>query len=209
MKGNFRPLPVAALSAFLVATMPLSLTAQIPKADDPYVAPSDQALLVLSRPRRRQASEGTIRVVNPAGRCLAELENGWQAAAPLWPGTHMLMVIMGEAPPTVQLVEAKVRAGHTYVVRLETRVNMKSPVRITVVRRKDQPLEAFPPSVRDAMPMTSDLRKCNEWVSWKRSRIEPRAERAKRHWDQAEEDFHELRTIHRNDGWTAAEVRMP
>ncbi|KPK17688.1 MAG: hypothetical protein AMJ62_00945 [Myxococcales bacterium SG8_38] len=196
-------------AAVLTAAPPLPLTAQIPKAADPYVAPADQALLIFTRPRRRQASEVTIRVVNPAGRCLAELENGWQTAAPLWPGTHMLMVVTGEAPPTVQLMEAKVRAGRTYVVRLETRVNVKSPVRITVVRRDDQPLEAFPPTVRDAIPTASDFRKCNEWISWKRSKIEPRAERAKQHWDQADEAFRELRTIHRNDGWTAAEVRTP
>lgn len=198
----------AALSVLLL-TPPSHLSAQTPTVHDPYVAPSDQALLVFSRARRRQASETTIRVVNPAGRCLAELDNGLQMTATLWPGTHMLMVVMGEAPPTVQLVEAKVKAGLTYVVRLETRVNVKSPVRITVLRRSDEPLEAFPSSIREAIPATPDLRKCTEWVSWKSEKITPRARRAKRDWDQADEAFRELRTVHRNDGWTAAEVKTP
>lgn len=183
--------------------------AQIPKPIDPYVAPSDQALLVFSRSRRRQASDVTIRIVNPAGRCLAVLDNGWQMPAILWPGTHMLMVITGEAPPAVQLVEVKVRAAKTYVMRLETRVSVKSPVRISMVRRSDEPLEAFPATIREAIPVAPDLRKCTEWISWKRSKIEPRAERAKRQWDEADEAYRELRTLHRNDGWSATEVGTP
>jgi hypothetical protein len=183
--------------------------AQIPQVADPYVAPPDQALVVFSRARRRQASNVTIRVVNPAGRCVAELDNGWQMAAPLWPGSHMLMLITGEAPPTVQLMEVKVAAGKTYVVRLETRVNVKSPVRISAMRRSAQPLEAFPPEIRDAIPVRPDLRKCTEWISWKGSKIEPRAQRAKQQWDGADDDYRELLTVHRNDGWTAAEVRRP
>jgi hypothetical protein len=196
----------------LVATLGASAAparAQIPQVADPYVAPSDQALVVFSRARRRQASNVTIRVVNPAGRCLAELDNGLQMAAPLWPGSHMLMVITGEAPPTVQLMEVNVAAGKTYVVRLETRVNVKSPVRISVMRRSAQPLEAFPPAIRDAIPIRPDLRKCTEWISWKGSKIAPRAQRAKQQWDGADDAYRELLTVHRNDGWTAAEVRAP
>lgn len=181
--------------------------AQIPKTRDPYVAPSDQALVVFSRARRRQGSNVTIRIVNPAGRCLAELDDGWQMAAPLWPGTHMLMVVTGETPPTVQLMEVKVRAGHTYVVRLEMRVHVKSPVRITMIRRSDQPLEAFPAGVHDTLPVAPDLRECTELISWKRSKIEPRAARAKREWDQADDGYRELLTLERKDGWTAAEVK--
>ncbi|TNF64380.1 MAG: hypothetical protein EP303_01220 [Deltaproteobacteria bacterium] len=88
----------------LVASLLATATpagAQIPKTvETPYAAPSDQALLVFSRPRRRQASETTYRIVNQAGRCIAVLNNGWQMAAPMWPGKHMLMVITGTAPPT-------------------------------------------------------------------------------------------------------------
>ena len=82
--------------------------AQIPKTvKSPYAAPSDQALLVFSRPRRRQASETAYRIVTQAGRCIAVLYNGRQMAAPMWPGKHMLMVITGTAPPTIQLVQAQ------------------------------------------------------------------------------------------------------
>jgi hypothetical protein len=209
MKPTPSPWPLigALLAVLAVGSNPAR--AQIPKVRDPYVAPSDQALVVFSRTRRRQASNVTIRIVNPAGRCLAELDNGWQMAAPLWPGTHMLMVITGETPPTVQLMEVKVRAGHTYVVRLETRVNVKSPVRISMIRRSAQPLEAFPPKVRDTIPVAPNLRKCTELISWKRSKIEPRAERAKEEWDEAEDSYRELLTLNRNDGWTPAEVKRP
>lgn len=209
MRGVSKPWHLLGALAVTLGGSAAATRAQIPQVADPYVAPPDQALVVFSRARRRQASNVTIRVVNPAGRCLAELDNGWQIAASLWPGTHMLMLITGEAPPTVQLMEVKVGAGKTYVVRLETRVNVKSPVRVSVVRRSAQPLEAFPPAIRDAIPVRPDLRKCTEWISWKRAKIEPRAERAKQHWDEADDDYRELLTVHRNDGWTAAEVRAP
>lgn len=197
----------------LVASLLATATpagAQIPKTvETPYAAPSDQALLVFSRPRRRQASETTYRIVNQAGRCIAVLNNGWQMAAPMWPGKHMLMVITGTAPPTIQLMQVKLSGGKTYVVNLRSRVNVKSPVAIEVVRRSEQPLEAFPPAVRELVPNKPDLRQCTEWVSWKRSKIEPRAEQAKLKWDEASEEHRNQHTVRRNDGWTALEVQGP
>jgi hypothetical protein len=196
------------VAALLATAAPAG--AQIPKTvESPYAAPSDQALLVFSRPRRRQASETTYQIVNQAGRCIAVLNNGWQMAAPMWPGKHMLMVITGTAPPTIQLLQAKLSGGKTYVVNLRSRVNVKSPVAIEVVRRSEQPLEAFPPAVRELVPNKPDLRQCTEWVSWKRSKIEPRAEQAKLKWDEASEEHRNQHTVRRNDGWTAAEVRGP
>jgi hypothetical protein len=184
--------------------------AQIPKTvKSPYAAPSDQALVVFSRPRRRQASEVSYRIVSQAGRCLAVLDNGWQMAATMWPGKHMVMVITGTAPPTIQLMELRLTAGKTYVVNLRSRVNMKSPVEIQIVRRSSQPLEAFPAAVRDLVPAKPDLRKCTEWVSWKRSKIESRAELAKQKWDEAADEHRDAHTVRRNDGWTAAEVQEP
>lgn len=197
------------LGILLIACFVLSAhaEAQIEKTiKEPYAAPSDQALLVFSRPRRRQASETGFRIVNPAGRCIAVVENGWQVAAPLWPGKHMLLVITGTAPPTVQLMQARVSAGKTYVVKLRARVNVKSPAEIEIVRKADQPLEQFPSAIKEQSPFKQNLRTCTEWVSWKRSKIEPKAALAKRNWDDDDEKLRSERTVHRNDGWTAAEV---
>lgn len=203
-----RPL-LAALTIVLLATSAAS-EAQIPKSvDAPYVAPSDQALLIFSRPRRRQASEVTMRIVSQAGRCIALLENDSQMAAPIWPGKHMLMVITGTAPPTVQLMEVRLSAGKTYVVNLRTQVNTKSPVEISVIRRADQALEAFPPAVRERIPARPDLRQCTEWVSWKRSKIETRAERVKHDWDEASDEHRAALIVRRNDGWAADEIQVP
>ena len=200
-------LGVLAIALLLPAS---STGAQIPKTvESPYAAPSDQALVVFSRPRRRQASETTFRIVSQAGRCLAVLNDGWQMAVPMWPGKHMVMVITGTAPPTIQLVQLKLSGGKTYVVNLRSRVNMKSPVKIEVVRRSGQPLEAFPATVRELAPAKPDLRQCTEWVSWKRSKIEPRAEQAKGKWDEDTDEHRDAHTVRRNDGWTAAEVREP
>jgi len=200
----------AALLVIAMLSINATAEAQIPKAvDSPYEAPSDQALVVFSRPRRRQASEVTYRIVSQAGRCLAVLDNGWQMGATMWPGRHMVMVVTGTAPPTIQLLELKLSAGKTYVVNLRSRVNMKSPVDIQVVRRSGQPLEAFPAAVRKLAPVNPNLRKCTEWVSWKRAKIETRAEQAKRKWDEAADEYRAAHTLRRNDGWTAAEVREP
>jgi len=184
--------------------------AQIPKTvESPYTPPSDQALVVFSRPRRRQPSELVYRIVSQAGRCVAVLANGWQMAAPMWPGKHMLMIITGTAPPTIQLVQLNLSAAKTYVVSLGPRVNVKSPVEVEVVRRSAQPLEAFPAAVRDLAPAKPNLRQCTEWVSWKRSKIEPRAEQAKRKWDENTDEHRDAHTVRRNDGWTALEVQEP
>ena len=208
LPGLARPVVGALLLALLGASS--ASEAQIPKTvQAPYAAPPDQALLVFSRPRRRQASEVTMHIVNQAGRCIAVLDNGWQMAAPMWPGKHMLMLITGTAPPTVQLMEVRLSAGKTYVVGLRTRVNAKSPVAIKVLRRADQALEAFPPAIRDRVPAKPDLRRCTEWVSWKRGKIESRARRVKVDWDRAGDEHRAAHTVHRNDGWTAAEVYEP
>lgn len=199
--------------AVVMAASPLPSTpvrAQLPKTvDSRYAAPPGRALLVFTRPRRRQASEVPFRIVDRAGKCLAVLRDGVQAVAPVWPGRQMLMVITGSAPPTVQLLQAKMSAGKTYIVRLAARVNVKNPVAIEVVRREDQPLEAFPAAVRETLPVEADLRRCTEWVSWKRTKIEPRAERAKLAWEEAGDDRQNVHTVRRNDGWTATEVVPP
>lgn len=210
MQRRRREIP-SLLGALLIACCAFATSARVGAqigrtVDEPYAAPNDQALLVLRRPRRKQASETEIRIVNKAGGCIALLNNGWQVAAPMWPGKHVLLVITGTAPPTVQLMEAKLSAGKTYVVELRTRVNVKSPVQIRVVRREDQPLEQFPQAIKELSPFKQELRTCTEWVSWKRSKIEPKAEIAKNKWDDADEAFRSEHTVRRNDGWTAAEV---
>lgn len=190
--------------------LPATAIAQIPPAvESPYAAPPDQALVVFSRPRRRQANNVTFRIVSQSGRCLAELNDGWQMAATLWPGKHMVMVVTGTAPPTIQLMQLRLSAGKTYVVNLRSQVNVKSPVDIQILRRSEQPLEAFPAAIRKPAPIDPDLRQCTEWVSWKRSKIEPRAEMAKHKWDDGTADHRDAHTVRRNDGWTAAEVRKP
>lgn len=200
--------PGVFLSMLIACLVPCpAASAQAPTAvEDPYVAPHDRALLVLARPRQRQSSETELRVVNQAGGCLGLLRNGWQVAVPMWPGRHMLMVVTGTAPPTVQLLEVKVSAGKTYVVKLRTRVNVKSPVDIQIVRRSDQPLEQFPQDIKAIAPFEQDLRSCTEWVSWKRSKLEAKAQAAKAKWDDADEALRDELTVRRNDGWTSAEV---
>ena len=184
--------------------------AQVPKTDPrPYAAPAAKSLLVFNRPRKRQAEETDVRIVDQAGRCLGMLKNGWQVSAAVYPGTQMLLVVTGTAPPAVQLIRAKLTGGKTYVVEVGARVSTKNPADIQVVRREDQPLQTFPKAILERSPFESDLRKCTEWVSWKRARIEPKAELAKRKWDDADKEFVEQHTIHRNDGWTAAEVYGP
>ena len=183
------------------------MVADVPKTiEEPYVAPKDQALLVISRPRHRQASETEFRIVDQGGRCLGLLKNGWQVATPMWPGKHMLMIVTGTTPPTVQLMQAKLSAGKTYVVQLRARVNVKSPVEVEVIRRANQPLEQFPQNIKEQSPFAQELRSCTEWVSWKRAKIEPRASNAKRKWDEASDEFRQQRTVRRNDGWTGPEI---
>ena len=184
--------------------------AQLPKTVDArFAAPNDKALVVFSRPRKRQASEVALRVVSQGGRCLAELRNDAHMAVPMWPGRHMVMLITGTAPPIVQLLQLKLSAGKTYIVKLRPRVNTARPFEVQVVRRADQPLEAFPPEARELLPAEPDLRKCTEWVTWKRARIESRAERVKFDWDEASDEFRDAHTVRRGDGWTADEVRGP
>jgi hypothetical protein len=194
----------------LFAAAPATGSAQVQKTEPrPYAAPAGKSLVVFKRIRRRQAEETEIRIIDQGGRCLGFLKNDWQVAAAVYPGTQMFLIVTGTAQATVQLVRAKLSTGKTYVVELRARVNVKSPVQVNVVRRENQPLEAFPDAIKEQSPFNFDARKCNEWVSWKRARIEPKAEIAKNKWDDAEADFRDQHTIRRNDGWTAAEVYGP
>ena len=200
-------LGVLGVFAVVAAVGPSPAQAQLPKTNRaPYAAPADQALVVFARPRHRQAETTPFRIVDRAGKCIAYLENGWHVATPLWPGKHMLMVVTGTLQPTVQLFEAKLTGGKTYIVKLRARVNMKSPVEIEVIRRADQQMEAFPPWVSKQLPLRQELRECTEWVSWKRRKLEPKAEVAKQKWDDASDEHRDERTIRRNDGWTADEI---
>lgn len=200
-------LSAAAIGVLVVCS---GAEAQIPKTERaPYAAPADQALVVFTRPRHRQASTTVFRVVDRAGKCIALLENGWQVTAPMWPGKHMLMVVTGTAPPTVQLFQVKLSGAKTYVIKLRARVNVKRPVQITMVRRDDEPMEAFPPWVSQQQPFRQELRECTEWVSWRRAKIEPKAELAKQNWDEATDEHRDEHTLRRNDGWTPAEIPEP
>lgn len=200
-------IPLWSVMAIALLAAPVRGVAEVPKtADTPYAAPPGQALLVFVRPRNRQASETDFRIVDQGGKCIGLLENGWQVTASMWPGKHMLMVVTGAAPPTVQLLRAKLSGGKTYIVQLRPRVNVKSPVRVEVVRREDRPLEAFPSDVKERSPFQPDLRECTEWVFWKRDKIARRGAAAKRKWDESSEARRELLTVDRSDGWTADEV---
>lgn len=200
---------LSVLGVLLIACFALAtpVRAQVERTvEEPYSPPNDQALLVLSRPRRKQASETEFRIVDQAGRCIALLRNGWHVAVPMWPGKRMLLVVTGTAPPTVQLLQVKLSAGKTYIVEFRARVNVKSPVQIDVIRRADQPLEQFPPAIKEQRPFKQELRSCTEWVSWKRGKIEPKAEVAMTKWDDGDDAFRSEHTIRRNDGWTVDEI---
>ena len=95
------------------------------------------------------------------------------------------------------------------LVKLRARVNVKNPVEIEILRRSDRPMQTFPSEVKEQSPFKQDLRKCTEWVSWKRTKIESRAELAKKKWDESTQEHRDEYTIRRNDGWTAAEVQAP
>jgi len=171
-----------------------------------YVAPEGRALVVFDRPRKRLSEEVVFSIVDHRGRCIGILGNGWKVVAELRPGAQKLLVITGVAQPQVQLLEVKAEAGRTYVVRMQPRVKAKAPVEITVIRRKEQPLEAFPASVVESSPFRPDVAECAAWVAKRRGKLEAKASAARQEWN-ANEALRAKQTVQRSDGWTAEEVR--
>lgn len=171
----------------------------------PYVAPEGRALLVLVRPRKRLAEEVPFSVLDERGECVGILGNDWKIALPLRPGPQTLMLVTGVAQPQVQLLRVKPTAGKTYVVRLRPRVDRKAPIEIVVVRKRDQPLEAFPGSILESSPFRPDLDGCTAWARSRRSKLAKKAANAKREWN-ADEGLRESQTVRAGDGWAADDI---
>lgn len=185
--------------------------ADIPKTptESPYVAPEGEALLVFIRDRKRLASEVIYSVVNERGRCIASVPDSWKVVAPIKPGTQTLMIVTGVAQPQVQLLKVKAQAGKTYVVKMRPRVNTKSPVALTILRRSTEPLEVFPATILDTSPFKPDLEGCTAWVAARQSRLATKAAQVQQAWKAAEEEFRASQTVRPADGWTADEVTGP
>ncbi|MEM7136411.1 MAG: hypothetical protein AAF500_07530 [Myxococcota bacterium] len=178
--------------------------ADIPQTQpgSPYVAGSEKALLVFVRPRKRLAEEVLYSVVNARGECIAVLGNDWKVVAPIRAGTETLMLVSGVAQPQVQLLEVRALKGHTYVVQLRPRMNRKAPVEISIMRRREQPLEAFPATVLTSNPFRPSLGECTGFVSDKRRKISEKAAAAKKAWND-DPGLRERQTVVPRDGWSA------
>lgn len=185
--------------------------ADIPKTPtkSPYIAPEGEALLVFVRERKRLASDLIYSIVDERGRCIASVPNDWKVVAPVKPGTQTLMVIAGVAQPQVQLLKVKAGAGRTYVVRMRPRVNTKSPVELSILRRSNEPLEMFPAAIRETGPFKVNLDACTAWVAKRQSKLATKAAQAKAAWKAADEEFRANQTIRAGDGWTGDEVTGP
>ena len=177
-----------------------------PAEPSPYVAPSGDALVVFVRPRKRLAEEVLYSIVDDRGECRAVVGNDWKVAVPTRPGTQTWMVVAGAAQFQVQLLEVRARADHTYVVEMRPRMNRKAPVAIDVVRRADQPLEAFPGGIVESGPFRPTLLgDCNAWVASRRAKLADKARDAKRVWD-SDEEVRKAQTVRAADGWPADAV---
>lgn len=185
--------------------------ADIPKTPtkSPYVAPEGEALLVFVRERKRLASEVIYSIVDERGRCIASVANDWKVVAAVKPGTQMLMVVTGVAQPQVQLLKVKAAAGKTYVVKMRPRVNTKSPVELTILRRSTEPLEMFPASIHETGPFKPNLEECTAWVAKRQAKLATKAAQAKEAWKAGDNELRASQTIRTADGWTGDEVAGP
>ena len=185
--------------------------ADIPKTptESPYVAPEGKALLVFVRERKRLAEDAIYSIVNERGRCIASVADDWKVIARVRPGTQMLMVVTGVAQPQVQLLKVKAAAGKTYVVKMRPRVNTKSPVKLTILRRSTEPLEMFPASIRETGPFKPNLKECTAWVAKRQAKLATKAAQAKEGWKAEDKEFRASRTIRAADGWKGDEVAGP
>ncbi|MGB5811585.1 MAG: hypothetical protein WBG86_13695 [Polyangiales bacterium] len=175
-----------------------------PKAS-PYVAPEGRALLVFDRPRKRLSEELVFSIVNERGECVGVLGNGWKIVVPVRPSTQTLLIVTGVAQPQVQLLKVKPTAGNTYVIRMRPRVDRKAPVELTIVRKGDQPLEAFPGSILESSPFRPNLDDCSAWVRSRRSKLTDKASAARREWN-SDEELRSSQTVQRVDGWTERDI---
>ncbi|MEM7435390.1 MAG: hypothetical protein AAF436_09590 [Myxococcota bacterium] len=196
-------------SCLLVALVAGAFVLPLARADlpqtqpsSPYIAGPDEALLVFVRPRKRLAEEVLYSVVNARGECIAVLGNDWKVVAPIRGGKETLMVVSGVAQPQVQLLEVRALQGRTYVIQMRPRLNRKAPVDLTILRREEQPLEAFPATVLTSNPFRPNLAECSAFVSDKRRKLSEKAAAAKKAWNE-DQALRERQTVVPGDGWPA------
>lgn len=196
-----------------IAVVLCSLTiGSLSRADaDPadYVAPKNKALLVVARDEKSFARAVTYRVTDERGRCLAVLESGWQSAIPLHDGKQILLLIVGNAPPQVELLRVDLDVGRTYVVRLNAKFRAKHPVEIEPLRRSEARAQMFPLPIRETRPRRGDLEACTAWVKKRKDKITPRVAAAEKTWSEGGKPHQNARTVREEDGWTAEEVQRP
>jgi len=199
------------LSLAILGSGESAAEADIPKTltKSPYVAPEGEALLVFVRERKRLASDVIYSIVDERGRCIASVADDWKVVAPIKPGTQTLMVVTGVAQPQVQLLKVKAGTGKTYVVKMRPRVNTKSPVELTILRRSTEPLEMFPASIRETGPFRPNLNECTAWVAKRQSKLATKGAQAKEAWKAEDKEFRASQTIRPADGWTGDEVTGP
>ena len=174
-----------------------------------YVAPKNKALLVVARDEKSFARAVTYRVTDERGRCLAVLESGWQSTIPLHDGKRILLLIVGNAPPQVELLRVDLDAGRTYVVRLNAKFRAKQPIEIQPLRRSEARAQMFPLPIRETKPRKGDLETCTAWVKKRRDKVMPRVAAAEKAWSEGGKPYQDARTVREEDGWTAEEVQTP
>lgn len=193
--------------AWIVVAFPMGADADVPRTSksSPYVAPEGEALLVFVRPRKRLAEENIFSIVTERGECIGMLANDWKVVAPIRPGKQRFMVVTGVAQPQVQLLEVHAAADHTYVIKMRPRMNRKAPVELTVLKRSEQPLAAFPASILETGPFRPNLEECSAWVASRRARLTDKARAAAESW-KSDAETRAAQTVRASDGWPAAEV---
>ena len=140
---------------------------------------------------------------------MAVIEDNTHVTVPLPPGRHNFYLSVGNAPPQVSRLRARVSAGKTYVVRLSAKFSAKDPVAVEVLRRELARLHLFPKLVGEKKPRPSQLQACDAWLKKKHEKLGPKLTEADDAWSNADDATRKARTVRSSNGWTAAEVQAP
>jgi len=163
------------MNAYVVLLVaPMVLLTLISKAEagpsdlaEPFslVAPEDQAIVVLARPRFLLKTT-KLRILDHEHRCVAALKGKTHTAIRMAPGKHSVIAFMRK---DARQIDLEVEGGRTYVVRTRPHGTWGLEVQILPAKRNTPAFEAASEWLADSKRFTADLQKCSRSVQKKRT----------------------------------------
>lgn|GEM_PF-1648310 len=201
--------PSARIPSFSLLLAALALLGSpVPAAADelsPFVAPPDQALVVLIQ-NERTDRETTFVVFDPDKKCVASVGGRKAERVPMKPGKHTLYV----TAYNTRRIDLDLRAGRTYFIRIYARDRFATRVtEVTPVHRGSDAFMRLRTWLEGAEVTHAQDDQCvGKPLDKRRDRTQKKITEANVDWKDGDDAFRAQYTLGQDDGLSAEELGM-